>query len=160
MFKYFKRILAALFNKPYQSDLDSLRASYCDDIDRVYRVLFNLRDQIHNLPVHLNLDGSEEKFLVEVYTHLPDMILYNKLPHFISEKDFEDLRSKYEGFYGGHLEIDKLTADDFERAKTGDALSILNISKTILFCNFEKYQRKDVWYKKMKEENNCGNSAN
>lgn len=155
MKRYFLNIIKAVFNLETESIYDDQRKTMLKE--KTYMVS-HLRAMIHNLPFHLNLDSNEEYYLSEVFDRL-DNLFDNRGRIYISIELWEYLENKYIGTHAGHSTCDIVTKEDFENARnteermhpTGDPVALLKIAKTILFNNIEKYQKKNIWYKKMPE---------
>jgi hypothetical protein len=155
MLIYLKRIIKAVFyNECIHEDLMKFHERL-----NCKASLWHLRDQLHNLPKHLNLDEHEEAFLSEVYLQLP--FIFSSYPcHFmISEETYGYLESKYVGSYAGHTVNTEVTSEDFSRAKNKDCPTLLKISKCILFNNFDRYQKKNEWYRTVDESKKLENSS-
>jgi hypothetical protein len=139
VYKYFKRILRAIFNKTKLDDL------YIKEIESVR----HLRDMFHNLPFHLNLKKEDESYLFEIFNDL-DTILYRHSSIMIL--DFDYIEKNYIGVYAGHAVSSKITEDDIKNAREYKSSALLKIAKAILFSNLDRYQRKSEWFKPLKEE--------
>jgi hypothetical protein len=108
--------------------------------------LMHLRDMLHNLPMHLNLDKEDVEYLHLLFAEL-DRARGNTRTLMVLESNFDILETKYVGKKTGHSISSELTSEDFIKAKAGNYDELFKVAKAILFNNIDRYQRVNTWYK-------------
>ncbi|WP_415913097.1 hypothetical protein [Neptuniibacter sp. QD37_11] len=144
-------ISAIVFRLAYRA-FDKESAALDDKVEQMQdEVLWRLRDQLHNLPFHLNLPKQEARFLHDVYCQLPSVRDTREFAYFSAYQSNTEARKYFQERYLGKSNFSgpQLTEADLDaifgsRPRPEKAYFLAGL---ILLHNFDCYQRQDEWWK-------------